>query len=175
MSFQEDFSALNTPRGSRDDVVDYYRQEYPGQKTLKNGEIRYEWKSKLADDLSSKLGIKRESVLRRFQKRGGVEKDTSKKNASEYQAIGAKLPPKIPSGGYHIDGKITVEYSPGKWKTYTINEKITGDQARELAAMDDPMQGVANYWQTGDVHGEGPTSSYEEYPDVFAIGEGNEI
>jgi hypothetical protein len=152
-----------TPRETQSDVSSYYRQEYPGQKTNKKGVTTYEWQGRLSDDLSNVLGVKRASIMRRFQK-GRKDKEVSKKHADEYEALGAMLPPKPPAGGYHITGTIWFKYADQPCEDREVDEIITGSQAKELANMayEDMLQSVLNSYMSND--GQGNNNIHKDEP-----------
>src|SRR5258708_4081214 len=107
MSFYDNIVAASTPRETPEDFFDYYHEQYTGTHVRK-GKITYDWQGKLADDLSQVLGIKRDSVMRRFQ--GARAGKVSKRQEAEYELLGESLPPKPPQG-YHIHGTQYVKYS----------------------------------------------------------------
>lgn len=155
MSYGDEFDAMLrdiNPR-SWEDVLDYYQKEYPGQQTRiykKTGEVKtvYEWQGKLATDLSNKLGIKRASVMRRFQ--GERAGKVSSKQQAEYEELAEDLPPMIPDNGYHITGTIWVKYSE-ECVEREVDEFVSGEDAEGMIAADDMLQAFANYYNTGDV------------------------
>lgn len=152
MTLSDQVNAVGIPRTAREDIFAYYRAEYPGSKTLKSGKTAYEWQSQLATDLSQVVGIKRASVMRRFQKRGEkgatIEKAVSKGHEDEYQALGESLPPKPPDGGYHIKGVVWIKFSDGECEPRDVDEYITEDDATMLAnaADADLVQMIVNHY-----------------------------
>jgi hypothetical protein len=152
---------LATTRETPDEVFDYYQQQYPGHKTLKNGKTIFAWQSKLADDLSQVLGIKRESVMRRFQ--GARAGKISKSQADEYQALGEMLPPNPPDNGYLVSGTIYVKYSNDcEEREIEPPMHISYEDAKRMLAMDTDkaVQAVANAYQAdqdeADINFKGP-------------------
>ena len=153
-----------SPKRSWEEVITYYKKEYPGSKTNKAGVTSYAWQSKLATDVSETTGVERKSVMRRFQKRAGKVAPVSEKHQAEYADVGEALPPKVPEGGYHISGTVWVKYSDDVYDAREIDEAISGEDAEALAKLspDQMMQGLVNYYQTGDISGRGPGWNAEE-------------
>jgi len=93
-------NAKTTPvfMSSKADVIDYYRDTYKGQRTDKKGNVTYEWKTKLVNDLigvaKNKKGedLSRANISRRFQA-GRESTNATAKGKGEYETIGKKLPP----------------------------------------------------------------------------------
>ena len=108
------------PRETREQVINYFKAEYPGEKVLKNGSIRYEWKEQLTSMLEAFTvdakgkPYKRASIARRFQKDTKTGKDRyestqpNAKQKAEYKAIGALLPK---ADGLSVYGKLYIQYS----------------------------------------------------------------
>ena len=84
---------------SKAQIIEYYRDTYPGQKKDKRGEITYEWKTRIVSDLQgiakNKQGedMSRASIARRFQSGRESGAPTTAKARAEYAAVGQKLPP----------------------------------------------------------------------------------
>lgn len=152
MSLYEQVRAVGTSRTTREDVFDYYRAEYPGSKTNKKGETIENWKGVYATDQAHVSGVKRDSIMRRFQKRGEngatIDKPVSKAHEDEYQALGESLPSIPPDGGYHIEGEVWVKFSDGACEPRDVDLYIRGEDAAKLAkaAEADLAQMVVNHY-----------------------------
>jgi len=153
VSILDEVRAYGRTRETPDEVFDYYKKEYPGSKTLKNGKVQYAWQGKLADDLSQVLGIERKSVMRRFQ--GVRAGKVSKSQEDEYQALGQSLPLIPPEGRGHITGTIWVKYSEDCEDREVDIDLSHADVVRLFEmAVDEMIQAVANGYQSnqpGDV------------------------
>lgn len=137
---------------TRDEVISYFKNKYPGVKMLKTGEKRYEWKEKLTDMLQSTATdskgqpYKRASIARRFQKDTKTGKDRyestkpSKKQQTEYKDVGALLPGKPPKNGYHVSYKGGVRFSECEYVSFELD--ITGEYAEELAKHPDRLEDI---------------------------------
>lgn len=143
-----------TTRKTREDVVDYFQEKYPGSKMNKNGKEIFEWHRKLAEEMQPfARGAKGQqmsipNLMRRFQKRGGVDpfdKEPSRKQQAEYEALGATLPPMIPEGGFHITGTICIHYADDPCEERDIDIVIDGEDARKMVENPD-MQAIVNVY-----------------------------
>jgi hypothetical protein len=160
---------ISRPRETREDIVEYYQEKYPGQKTDKKGKVTYEWKSKLVSDLqgftTAKDGglMKKKDIARRFENRrdkfGNVKRweDTppGPKQREEYKALGEYLPPKPPDG-IHVFGNICVRYQDQPCESRNISVTIEGDEMQLLLETFD-MQIIVNKYMMIDVDDEEPT------------------
>jgi ribosomal protein L25 (general stress protein Ctc) len=155
---------ISTPRQTREDVVEYYQEKYPGYKTDKKGNVTYEWKSKLVDDLqgftTSKSGglQSRASVARRFQTRGGKsweDSSPSAKQREEYAALGEYLPKKPPSA-VQVDGQVCVRYQDNPCEPRNISIILEGDEMKILLEQMD-MQVIINKYMVVDLDDDEPT------------------
>ncbi len=127
-----------------EDVISYYKREYPGSKTNKKGVTTYTWQSKLADDLHQVLGIDRDSVMRRFQSKRGEalrEGKISKKHQDEYELLGGMLPSTPPKNGYHVHYEGGLYFS--KCEPISFSRDITGEDADEVAQHPDRIIEIA--------------------------------
>ncbi len=158
--------AISKPRETREQVVDYFRDKYPGSKTQKGGKVIPEWKGKLSDVLepytTSKSGgpQKHEYIMRRFQARGGKSwEDTapSKKQREEYKALGATLP-RIPPTGIHVTGTVCVRYQDQPCEPRNISVVLEGDEMVILMETMD-MQVIINKYMMIDLDDDEPTIS----------------
>lgn len=124
------------PFETRDAVIQYFQEKYPGQKKLKNGQIRYEWKTKLVDArMALEPGAKRASISRQFQKdtkTGKMRYEASKPSPAEkqkYKALSDMLPKE-----YHVRGTICVKWSPGFCEARKIDLTLSGENAKRLSS-----------------------------------------
>jgi len=155
MSLYSQAVAVSTPRETKQDVISYFRKEYPGVLSTRAGTRVEEWRSRLATAIQPFVGGKRESILRQFQgARGGGEKVTPKWKQA-YEDLGALLTPKPPEGGYHIFGTIWVMYSEDCVER-EVDEYISGKQA--TAFLQDAMQALINVYNKMGVDEEEPNA-----------------
>ncbi len=162
------------PITTRDEVVTYFQEKYPGVKRNKGGEpVRDKqgnelpiWKGKLAEALqpfatdSKGNPMKKDNIQRRFQNRknkdGSVKRWESTapgaKQKREYKELGKMISqPK----GFHLEGDICVKYSPGMCEKRNLSINISGkDMAKFLAFPD--MQGVFNVYNEQDYDADEP-------------------
>jgi hypothetical protein len=151
--------------GTRDEIIQYYQQEYPGQRTLKNGQVRYEWKEHLTNDLLElNPDAKRASISRRFQKDTKTGKmrfestKPSKAQEAEYKALGQELPPLPPENpdyAVHVSGSIRIsnECKPVSF-TVTVGSpsaySLQGANAKAFTEEPNVYDLVLAYWQGDD-------------------------
>lgn len=137
MSLISQIRAASIKRESMEDVLDYFRTSYPGSKTNKAGKTTYQWQSKFADFAAPEWGIKRDSVMRRFQKGRTGEARTQEQTEQEYAKLGEKLPPILPSGGT-ITGKIWAKFSDGACEErWILPETVSRSDLVMLLGMSD--------------------------------------
>jgi len=153
---------VSSPRESREDVIEYYQEKYPGQKTLKNGQVQYEWKKKIVDaELALNPNAKRASLNKRYQKEKGVERYLKGKPKPEvqaqYKALGEKLPPKPPAG-ITVTGTVCVRYQDNPCEPRTFTVTLEGGEMRVLLESFD-MQTIINKYMMIDVDDAEPTIS----------------
>lgn len=135
--------AVSYQRETKQEVIAYFRKEYPGVLSTRAGTRVEEWRSRLATAIQPFVGGKRELILRQFQgARGGGEKVTPKWQQA-YEDLGAMLPPMPPQGGYHIYGTIWVKYSEDCVER-GVDEYISGKQAQKF--LQDAMQALINVY-----------------------------
>lgn len=123
------------PPATRDEVVDWYEQHYPGTVRLKNGKTFPAWQDRLLTDLQTITGLSRPSLSRRFQSRRGRDwRDIapSAQAEAQYKELGAKLIGVLPPPyGYHIDFKGWIHFSECEKRSFNVN--LTGLFAAEIA------------------------------------------
>jgi hypothetical protein len=150
MGLLEDVYAASHMRETKQEILDYYTQRYPGMG--KNG-----WKQHLIHDLAPFVGdVKPKSLEKRFDKKRRNDPEPS--NAEQYKELGKTLPPMPPSGGYHITGTMHILYSGGSCEEREVDEVISGEDAQNLlnAAADNMLQMLINQYQNGDCNMAGP-------------------
>lgn len=150
---------------TRDEVISHYQKEYPGQKTLKNGQVRYDWKDKIvSDELALRPDAKRASIARRYQNDKKTGKDRylstkpSKSQQEEYKALGETLPPVPPETinyTVRVTGEIRISSS-----CRTVDFEITvgapsdyslqGQNAQDFTEEPNVEALVLAYWQGDD-------------------------
>lgn len=137
---------------SREAVIKYFQEKYPGQKVLKNGSVRYEWKEKLVDaELALNPSAKRASLSRRYQKDTKTGKmrfeatQPSKAQQEQYKSLSGMIPKQ-----YRVRGTLCVAYSPGICETRNIDLTFTGVNAKGLSENPD-LQSIFNMYQYGKV------------------------
>lgn len=155
MNLREEVNAVSHFRASREEIIDYYREEYPGSLTQRNGRVIEDWKGELAEDLQPYTANREgdplsiASVRRRFQSGREQAPHVSKRQQEEYRALGESLPPIPPPGGYLVTGTIHIRYS----KTCEVRELlgiyIVGADA-ELFAETADIQIVINIYNEMD-------------------------
>lgn len=135
---------------SREAVINYFQNKYPGQKTLKNGSVRYEWKEKIVDaELALNPGTKRASLSRRYQKDTRTGKmrfeatQPSKSQQQQYKELSSMI-----AKQYRVRGTLCVKYSPGICETRKIDISFTGVNAKALGENPD-LQSIFNMYQYG--------------------------
>jgi hypothetical protein len=146
--------AASTVRETREDVIEYYQERYPGQKIDKKGNITYEWKTHLVEDLqgftTAKSGglMAKKDIARRFQKdtkTGKMRYETSKTTKSqqeEYAALGEYLPRKAPNA-IRVHGNICIRYMDNPCEPRYIDEIFEGEELKYLLQEMD-MQVIVN-------------------------------
>ncbi len=112
--------------GTRDEVIARYQEEYPGQRTLKNGQVRYEWKEKIiSDELALNPNAKRASIARRYQndtktgKPRYLSTKPSKAQQAQYKELGETLEPMdydVPEEGIDITYVGEAMISDNEWE-----------------------------------------------------------
>lgn len=153
-SLRDQINEVSQMRDTRDLVIDYFKQEYPGKSVQKNGRVIEEWKGKLVGALEAtaldKNGkpYKRASLQRRFET-GRETSKVSAKQKAEYKAVGALLPPIPPDGGYVVSGTIHIRYSRTCEEREIEDIYITGEAARLFAETAD-IQIVINLYNDMD-------------------------
>jgi len=157
MSLYSQAVAVSTPRQTKQEVIAYFRKEYPGVLSTRAGTRVEEWRSRLATAIQPFVGGKRESILRQFQgARGGGEKVTPKWKQA-YEDLGALLPPKPPAGGYHIFGEIWVKYSETcERRDPKHGVEISGKDASSF--LKNPEQALINIYNNEAVDEEEPSA-----------------
>lgn len=164
MSFLDEVYAAGELRETKADIVEYYQSKYTGRGAKG-------WKQHLIHDLlpyTPQTGANpAKNLARRFDP--SRLNNPEPRNAEQYQALGATLPPKAPYG-LHIHGTIRVKYSDD-CEDREIDEKIYGDEAKALFAEADALQSIANYYQTGDLDMQGPAICGDDDLHVEAIEE----
>jgi hypothetical protein len=167
VSFLDEVYAAGAPRETKADVVEYYQSKYTGR-----GQAG--WKQSLIRDLLPYTPQTGKNPAKNLARRFDPSRlnNPEPRNVEQYQELGATLPPKAPEGGYHIHGTYQVKYSDD-CEERTFDEKITGDNAKELAKMaeEDMLQALANYRQTEDFDTQGPSICGEPELEVEAIEE----
>jgi len=144
-------SAIASSRRSletREAVIGYFQERYPGVKYDKKGKPTYEWKKKIVDaELALNPGAKRASLNKRYQKEKGVERYLKGKPSpgvqKQYRDLSAMLPKE-----YHVRGTLCVAYSPGICEARNIDITFTGQNAKGLSDNPD-LQGIFNVYQFG--------------------------
>lgn len=122
------------PFETRDAVIQYFQEKYPGQKILKNGQVRYEWKTKIVDaELALNPDAKRASLNKRYQKEKGVERYLKGKPSPEQQRQYKALSDMLPKE-YHVRGTICVKWSPGFCEARKIDLTLSGENAKRLSS-----------------------------------------
>ncbi len=141
--FYAQIRAAGTPRQTKAEIVDYFRTEYTGRG-------QKGWKQQLVNALSLVTGMKPKNLEKRFdpQRLNNPEK----RNAAQYQELGAMLPTKPPENGYHIEGKVWIKFSDGECEERDIDEDITGEDAKALAdaAYEGALKGIINHYMEAD-------------------------
>jgi len=139
---------------TRDAVVKYFQERYPGQKSIKGGKVQYEWKKKLVDArMALEPGAKRESINRQFQndkKTGKMRYEGKKASPAEqerYKNLSGMLAKK-----YHIRGTLCISFSEGMCEARNIDITFTGQNAKDLS--DNPsLQGIFNVYRVNGKEG----------------------
>lgn len=166
MSLCSDIIDASDPRLSKADVIDYYKEKYPGSRTDSRGRTIAAWRSHATTAYMGATGLSRKNAAREFQ--GQRAASSGKANKAIWEQIGEKLPPRPPEGGYRIWGTIYVMYSDD-CEERDIDETISGKGATQLAAWAqnceeqevDLWQGIANHYQHDDVEEKGPGACAE--------------
>ena len=150
---------------TRDEVIAHYQQEFPGQKTLKNGQVRYEWKDKIvSDELALHPDAKRASIARRYQndtktgKPRYLSTKPSKSQQQEYKDLGQTLPP-VPPDDINYTVRVTGEIRISSFCrpvdfTITIGApgaySLQGHNAKTFTEKPNVYDLVQAYWQGDD-------------------------
>lgn len=135
--------AISHVRESKQDVIEYFKEQYPGSKMDSKGRKIEKWRGEAANALSEVTGLSHDSALRRFQGTRAESSKVTNKTKAEFKAIGEKLPIKPPPGGYHIFGTVYMKFSSGDCEEREVDEYITGEEADELANMSNGHTGQA--------------------------------
>lgn len=162
MSFYDQLRDVLEYPETREEIIEVYRERYPGVKTQKNGRVIEEWKGKLAADLEGMTGISRKNLMRRFQNRGNKrweDTEPSARQEEEYKKLGETLPPIVPHGGFHIWGIVWIKYSK-ECVDRDIDIYVTGRDAEFLAKTAE-VQVVINLYNEMPSDAQG----YAECPD----------
>lgn len=97
MQIQDAINAAVPAISTREGVIAYYKEQFPG---LVRG--KEEWKSRLAADLEPITGLSKASLMRRFQS-GRENSKLSAKAKKEYEELGDALPPVAPKKGFTLE------------------------------------------------------------------------
>ena len=158
MSLYSQAVAVSTPRETKQDVISYFRKEYPGVLSTRAGTRVEEWRSRLATAIQPFVGGKRESILRQFQgARGGGEKVTPKWRQA-YEDLGALLPPIPPKGGYQVSGTFWMHFAdyPSEPRSPKGGVHISGKDAQRF--LENPAQALINVYMGLNVDDEEPNA-----------------
>lgn len=142
-------------RETREEIIEYYREEYPSAQTQRNGRVIEEWKGELVEDLqpytSNRNGdpLSISSLRRRFQSGREQATSVSKRQQEEYRALGATLPPEPPQNGYFVTGTIHIQYSQFCEERELVGVYIVGADA-ELFAETADVQIIINIYNEMD-------------------------
>ncbi len=120
------FHESSTPvyMAEKAEILDYYHDMYSD-----------EWKRHLVDELYQLTGVKRSSLMRRFQGDRTMRRPRTAKARAEYAQLGQHLPPlryDPPSGGYQIDFAGYVQISE-ECDDRDFSAVVSGTQAYQLA------------------------------------------
>ena len=166
--FYEKFQEVLEFRESRDEIVEYFQQKYPGVvKARGKAHAKPLWKEQLASRLSELTGISQKNLERRFEKRGDrrwQDIKPSAKQREQYKELGKLLPPIMPPGGFHIYGTIYVQYSEDCAER-EFDEIIYGGAAEYLVRSGGDIQVILNLYN--DIPVEAPGAS--ECPEQESI------
>lgn len=161
MSLCSDIIDASDPRLSKQDVVDYYKEKYPGSKVDSRGRSIAAWRSHATTAYAGATGLSRASAAREFQ--GQRAASSGRANKAIWEQIGEKLPPRPPDNGFRIYGTVWVKYSE-ECEERDIDETIAGKAAMQL--IDYAMnceeqeatlhQAIINQYQNDDIDVKGP-------------------
>lgn len=134
-------NSLGTPRTSREQIIEYYREEF-GEK---------DWKHVLAEDLNAarksldRRELKISSIMQRFQGKR-LNSRISSQQQEEYSALGRKrwVPRFPPKGGYIVTGTVHILYS--QCETRNIGTIYITGQDAELFARTADVQIIINLY-----------------------------
>lgn len=166
MSLCSDILDVSDPRESKSDVVEYFKEKFPGSKTDKKGRTIEAWRSHATTAYQNAYEevtgnpIKRASAAREFQGKRG--ESSGKANKAIWEKIGEGIPPRPPEDGYKITGTVWIKFSE-ECEERDIDETIDGKEAKKLAEWafnDEECQGtgqkIINYYMEEDIDSNSP-------------------
>jgi len=155
MSLYSQAVAVSRQRETKQEIIAYFKKEYPGVLSTRGGTKVEDWRSKLASAIQPFVGDKRESVLRQFQGKRATSTSVTPKWRQAYEDLGALLPPIPPENGYHISGEIHVKYSE-TCEPREVDIDIVGEEAEQFLAS--AMQALINVYNGQKIDEEEPSA-----------------
>lgn len=151
MDFMTQVARVGKYMSTREQIAGYFQREFPGDRNW-----RSEFARRLQPHTHGKNGapIAYSSVRRRFEG-DRMNRPVPDKLKGEYEALGKQLPRMPPERGYHVKGKVCIEFSGG-CEERIWDYKVVATVAADLYKSAD-LQGLVNVYMGEDYHEEDPS------------------